>query len=76
MNIAGKNTFQVYTNRGQDGHTCPSRNYPVGQCKENKLDAQLILSIFRQPLHVSGVSRLIIRRYKCMYKTTGIYCSF
>jgi hypothetical protein len=32
--------------------------------KKNQLDAQLILSIFRQPLHVSGVSRSIIRRYK------------
>jgi len=30
--------------------------------KKNQLDAQLILSIFRQPLHVSGVSRPIIRR--------------
>ena len=26
--------------------------------KKNQLDAQLILSIFRQPLHVSDVSRL------------------
>jgi hypothetical protein len=26
----------------------------------------VILSIFRQPLHVSGVSRLIIRRYNRM----------
>jgi len=30
--------------------------------KKTKLDAQLIRSIFRQPLHVSGVSRPIIRR--------------
>jgi hypothetical protein len=30
--------------------------------KKNKLHAQLILSIFLQPLHVSGVSRPIIRR--------------
>ena len=30
--------------------------------KKNQLDAQLILSVFRQLLHVSGVSRLIIRR--------------
>jgi len=30
--------------------------------KKNQLDAQLILSIFRQPLHVSGASRPIIRR--------------
>jgi len=31
--------------------------------KKSQLDAQLILSIFRQPVHVSGVSRPIIRRY-------------
>jgi len=28
----------------------------ISRVKKNKLDAQLILSIFRQPLHVSGVS--------------------
>jgi len=36
--------------------TCPS---PI---KKNQLDAQLILGIFRQPRHVSGVSRPTIRR--------------
>jgi hypothetical protein len=41
--------------------------------KENQLDAQLILSIFRQPLHVSGVSRPIIRRYNRMYTTISTY---
>jgi hypothetical protein len=30
--------------------------------KKNQLDAQLILSIFSQPLHVSGIPRPIIRR--------------
>ena len=39
--------------------------------KKTQLDAQLILSIFRQPLHVSGVSRPIIRRYNRMYTTIG-----
>jgi len=39
--------------------------------KKNQLDAQLILSIFRQPLHVTGVSMPIIRRYKRMYTTIG-----
>ena len=43
--------------------------------KKNKLHAQLILSIFLQPLHVSGVSRHIIRRYNHMYTTTGTYYS-
>ena len=36
--------------------------------KKNQLDAQLILSIFRQLLCVSGVSRRIIRMYNLMYK--------
>ena len=35
--------------------------------KKNQLDAQLILSIFRQPLHVSCVSTPIIKRYNRMY---------
>jgi len=43
---------------------------------KNQLDAQLILTIFRQPLHVSGVPRPIIRRYNCMYTTFGTYYSF
>ena len=43
--------------------------------KKNQLDAQLILSIFRQHLHVSGVPRPIIRRYNRMYTTIGTYCS-
>ena len=44
--------------------------------KKDQLDAQLILSIFRQHLHVSGVSRPINRRYNRMYTTTGTYYSF
>jgi len=44
--------------------------------KKNQLDAQHILSIFRQPIHVSGVSRLIIRTYNRMYTATGTYYSF
>ena len=35
--------------------------------KKNQLDIQIILSVFRQPLHVSGVSTPIIRRYDRMY---------
>jgi len=31
--------------------------------KKNQLDAQLFLSIVREPVHVSGVSSPIIRRY-------------
>ena len=44
--------------------------------KKNQLDAQLILSIFRQPLHVSGVFSPIIRRYNRMYTTIGNSYSF
>jgi len=36
-----------------------------------KPDAQLILSIFRQLQHVSGVSKPIIRRYNRMYTAFG-----
>jgi hypothetical protein len=48
--------------------------YP--RVKKIQLNAQLILSIFRQPLHVSGVSRPIIRRYNYMYTTIGTYFSY
>ena len=48
----------------------------IDRVKKNQLDPQLILSIFRQPLHVSGVSRPIIRRYNRMYTTVGTYYSF
>jgi hypothetical protein len=44
--------------------------------QKNQLDAQLILSIFRQPQHVSDVYRPIIRRYNHMYTTTETYYSF
>ena len=50
--------------------TCPN-------CvKKSQLDAQLILSIFHQLLHVSGISRPIIRRFNCMFTTIGTYYSF
>ena len=45
--------------------------YSTQRVKGKQLDAQLIISIFRQPLHVSGVSRPIIRRYNSMYITVG-----
>ena len=46
-----------------------------GRQKKNQLDAQLIFSIFHQPLHVSGVSRPIMR-YNRMCTTIGTYYSF
>ena len=48
----------------------------ISRVKKNHLDTQLILSIFRQPLHVSGLSRPIIRRYNRVYTTIGTYYSF
>jgi hypothetical protein len=47
-----------------------------GRVMKDQLDAQLFLSIFRKPLHVSGASRPIIRRYNRMYPTVGTYYSF
>jgi len=44
--------------------------------KKNQLDTQLIFNIFRQPLHVSGISTPIIRRYNHMYTTVGTYYAF
>jgi len=44
--------------------------------KKTHLDAQLILSIFRQSLHVWGISTPIISRYNHMYTTVGTYFSF
>ena len=53
-----------------------SRSYTIPRVKKNQLDAQLILGIFRQHLHVSAVPRPIIRRYNLMYTTVGTYYSF
>ena len=46
----------------------------LNQCvKKSQLNAQLILSIFRQPLHVSGISRPIISRHNLTYTTFDTY---
>jgi hypothetical protein len=45
----------------------------LNRVKKEKLDAKLILGIFRHPLHVSGVSSPIIRRYNRMHTTVGTY---
>ena len=52
----------------------PASRY--NRVKKNQIDAHIILSIFPQPLQVSGVSRTIIRRYNLMYATIGTYYSF
>ena len=41
--------------------------------KKNQLDVQRTLTIFRQPLQVSGVSRTIVRMYNRVYITIGTY---
>jgi len=43
--------------------------------KKDQRAAQFVLSIVRQRLHVSGVSRSIIRRYNRMYTTFRTYFS-
>jgi len=52
------------------------RAYRYHRVWRNQIAAQLILSTFRQTLHVSGVSMSIIRRYNCLNTTIGTYCSF
>ena len=52
------------------------RAYRYNRVKKHQLDAQLVLSIFRQPLHVSVVSRPSFRTYNRMYTTIGTYYSF
>ena len=47
----------------------------TSRVEKTQLDAQLIFSIFRQPLHVSGVPRPITRRYNRMH-TICTYHSF
>ena len=49
------------------------RTSRYNRVKKPQHDAQLILSIFRQPLHVSGVSRPVIRRDNRMCTLFGTY---
>jgi hypothetical protein len=51
----------------------PPDDGPVNRVKKTQLDAQLILSILCQTLHVSGMSRPIIRRCNRMYTTIDTY---
>ena len=67
----------LISTKKEEGFLCFfGRASRYNRVKKNQLDRQLILSIFRQTLHVQGVSRLIIRRYNCMYTTIGTYYSF
>jgi len=62
------------TRRGQT-HEASQENIFLNRVKKNQLDAQRILStrVFRQPLHVSGVSWPTIRRYSRMYTSIGAF---
>jgi hypothetical protein len=61
----------VYIGHLQGGVLCFVYRASRYKCvKKNQIDAQHILSTFRQPLHVSGTYR-----YNCMYTTVGTYYS-
>jgi hypothetical protein len=52
------------------------RTYRYNRVKENQLAAQLFLTIFLQPLHVSGVRKPIIRGYNRIYTTWFFFTRF
>ena len=56
--------------------SCSAKLRSTDVNEKNQLDAQLIISTFRQLLHVSAASRPIIRRYNRMYIKIAIYNSF
>jgi len=58
------------------GYSVKRMNKKIERLKKSQHDAQLILSIFRQPLHVSGKFRPIIGRCNRMYTTIGAYFYF
>jgi hypothetical protein len=67
----------AYTDHLQGCVLCSVNRASRYNCvKKTQLDAQLIYSIFRQPLHVSSISMPIIRRYYRMYTAIGTYYSF
>jgi len=73
----GINTAQICRQTEKLFISCSVDRAPrYNRVKKNQLDAQPILSIFRQPPHVSSVSRPIIRGYNRMFTTTGTYYSF
>jgi hypothetical protein len=57
-------------------HSNNDINYDAACVNKNQLDAQIIVSIFRQPINISGVSGPIIRRYNRMYTAMGNCYSF
>jgi len=70
-----KNCTKMFCCRMTVPHSCyVGRAYQYNRVNQHQHVAQLILSIFRQPLHVSGASRPIIRRYNRMYTTFGTVC--
>jgi hypothetical protein len=57
-------------------YVLPIVHLEYNRVQKNQPYSQLILSIFRHPLHVSGVSRPIISIYNCLYTTVGTIYSF
>jgi len=77
-NLIGENEWEklcillvIVTSVCHDARFTECKVFPLRRVSKTQLDAQHILSIYRQPLHVSCVSRPIIRRYNRMYTTVG-----
>jgi hypothetical protein len=68
--------LRIIANNQQYFFMCFDSASRYNRVKKNQLDAQLIISIFRQFLHVLGVSRAIISSYNLMYTKIGVYYSF
>ena len=80
MGWEGVKWIHLAQGRGQiDGFVNTTMNFlcfadrvsRYNRVKNKQLDALLILSIFLQPVHVSGVSRSVSRRYNRMYTRIG-----
>jgi len=61
----------IVTSVCHDARFTECKVFALCRVSKTQLDAQHILSIYRQTLHVSCVSRPIIRRYNRMYTTIG-----
>jgi len=70
---ADKSVLEIWSDKK---HYSVTNYFPVNHVKKNQLDAELILSIFRHPLHVWGISMPIIRRYNRMYTAVVLIILF
>ena len=65
-------TFSPYPDKLSVNNSRPtSSDIKIRRVKKTRLNAQLILNKFRQPVHVSGVSRSIIRRNNRIYRAVA-----